>query len=94
MITDRAHAVRWAKRVIRSLGNEIIYSRWHWTTNAHTTACGRLISVISDTPHTLPEADDDSARVDCAQCIKQMQPNAELCGSPERSVGESERAPG
>ena len=83
MKTDRAHAVRWAQRVIERMGNEIQYSKWHWTGDACMTYCGKVIQVASDTPHTLPETDDDPARVTCARCRLRMQPNTGINARPE-----------
>lgn len=57
------HAVRWLRRIVRGLDD---YTRWHQTTNAHTTACGRRIPTMATS--MLPETDDDLARVDCRRC--------------------------
>jgi hypothetical protein len=61
------HAVRWAQRDIRSR-LETEYSKWHWTTDATETLCGRRIMLIADGPAMLPETSDDTEHVDCKQC--------------------------
>lgn len=69
------HAVRWAQRDIRSRF-DTEYSRWHWTTDATKTLCGRRIMLIADGPAMLPETRDDAAHVDCKQCRKLLPDNA------------------
>lgn len=61
------HAVRWAQREIFSKF-EMQYSKWHWTTDANITICGRSIQLIADGPALLPETDDDHNKVTCSRC--------------------------
>lgn len=65
-LTDH-HAVRWAQRDIANRF-DTEYSRWHWTTDATKTLCGRRIVLISDGPAMLPETNGNTSRVDCKQC--------------------------
>lgn len=68
------HAVRWAQRDVLSRF-ETEFSKWHWTTNATDTLCGRKIMLISDGPAMLPEANDDARTVDCKQCKNRLADN-------------------
>ena len=82
------HAVRWAQRDVRSRF-DTEYSRWHWTTDATKTLCGRRIMLIADGPALLPETRDDAAHVDCNQCRKLLPDNAAARGRPtEANNGE------
>lgn len=65
------HAVRWAQREIRRRFYTE-YSRWHWTTDATLTLCGRRIQLISNGQSMLPESIDDASFVDCKQCKKTL----------------------
>ncbi len=66
-IETEPHAVRWAQRKIRSR-HETLFSKWHWTTDAESTICGRPIQLIADGPAMLPEANNDRSKVTCKRC--------------------------
>lgn len=66
------HAVRWAQREIKSRF-DMQYSKWHWTTDAYSTICGRPIQLISDGPAMLPETHDDKEQVTCKYCKKLLE---------------------
>ena len=71
------HAVRWAQREI--FGRfEMKYSKWHWTSDASHTICGRQIQLIADGPALLPETYDDPAKVTCKRCRALLASNAEI----------------
>ena len=73
------HAVRWAQREI--FGRyEMQYSKWHWTTDASHTICGRPIQLIADGPALLPETYDDQTKVTCKRCRALLVANAALRG--------------
>ena len=77
------HAVRWAQREI--FGRyEMQYSRWHWTTDASNTICGRPIQLIADGPALLPETYDDPEKVTCKRCRALLAANVELTGMQQR----------
>lgn len=66
------HAVRWSLYKIMG-GMDIQYSKWHWTTDANMTLCGRQIRLINDKCGTvLPETDDEMKTVDCKYCLKRL----------------------
>ena len=60
------HAVRWAQREIKSQFTTQ-YSKWHWTTDANLTLCGRHIMLISGLA-MLPETHEDAGKVTCERC--------------------------
>jgi hypothetical protein len=61
------HAVRWARRIV---GKEFDYTRWHLTRDASFTVCGRPIKLTFDNGTSLPESNDDLARVTCKACLR------------------------
>ena len=63
---DDHHAVRWAKR---REAYDTAWTKWHWTTDANTTLCGRQIIIIRD-DCPMPEASDEIGVVDCKICLK------------------------
>jgi hypothetical protein len=79
------HAVRWAQRDIKHRF-ETEYSKWHWTTDASTTICGRQIMLISDGPALLPETHDDPLKVTCTRCRKILVSNMEVRGERSESI--------
>ena len=83
------HAVRWAQREI--FGRyEMQYSKWHWTTDASHTICGRPIQLIADGPALLPETCDDQTKVTCKRCRALLVANAELSGATLAQVASTE----
>lgn len=77
MTSSGPHAVRWAQRKIQSRFT-IQYSKWHWTLDASTTLCGRMITLISDGIGMLPEARDEMDRVTCSRCLKILRESGEI----------------
>lgn len=61
---EGTHAVRWAQASVGLLER---FTKWHWTVNAQTTNCGRMIPVGGEVAF-LPETDERYAIVDCAIC--------------------------
>ena len=60
-----AHAVRWS---LPSVGLFEKYTKWHWTFDGATTACGRLVRLIGGGDRLLPEIDDRQEIVTCKRC--------------------------
>lgn len=65
------HAVRWITNNVEKMYLRK-YTKWHYTTDAAFTACGRLIRLTSGSGGRLPEHDEVS-RVDCKQCRKRAE---------------------
>lgn len=66
------HAVRWGLYKIMG-GMDIQYTKWHWTTDADMTVCGRPIKLISEKCETvLPETYDEVEKVDCKHCLRKL----------------------
>ena len=62
------HALRWARRKIR---NEYDYSKWHYTTDAFTTLCNKIIPIALQYGTFFPETDDIDC-VDCKKCLQKI----------------------
>lgn len=45
-----------------------IYSKWHWTTDADRTLCGKPIQLLGRGERFLPEDDDEFSTVTCRRC--------------------------
>ncbi len=70
---DSPHAVRWARRTIKSQMNLLDYTRWHWTIDANQTLCGRPITLANPGGTFLPETDGCETAVTCSRCRKKME---------------------
>ena len=75
--------------------NEARAGNWHWFKN---TKCKYVELRVDMRDGGCIIKDREGKRIDpkdlAFQYGERETPNAELCGSPKRSVGESERAPG
>ncbi len=69
MEEDKAHAVRWFQREVKSRWEEQ-YSKWHWTEDATKTICGKRINIFG--AGFLPETDDCTETVDCKRCMQKL----------------------
>lgn len=67
---DEGHAVRWAHRKIKRLGNSWDYSVFHWTEDAAFTVCGWSIPLAIEGGTFFPDTRSDPAAVDCKRCRK------------------------
>lgn len=65
---DDPHAVRWAISYSERR-KEATFTKWHWTLDAHTTLCGRVIPIMNVENYPMyPETDERVEKVDCLVC--------------------------
>lgn len=64
------HAVRWYNRRDR-YGNPQ-WTKWHYTTDALTTACGRYVNLAIEGGSFLPDTDENLDKVDCKYCKNKL----------------------
>lgn len=69
MSETEPHAVSWPA----SHGNKMLQqtTRWHWTTDASFTLCGRVIPLMGD-GWMLPNTHDEKSKVNCTICRKKL----------------------